>query len=57
MGANYSNQLLTLVLKGAVKDDYKTFGLNNICVVGKLIDYKGKPEIIVKESSQIKIIH
>ena len=55
MGADYPNQLLTVVLKGAVKDEYTTFGSNNICVVGKLIIYKGKPEIIITEHDEIKI--
>ena len=56
MGADYPNQLLTVVLRGAAKDDYKTFGSKNICVAGKIIEYRGKPEIIVTEHEQIKII-
>ena len=55
MGADYPNQLLTVVLRGTAKDDYKSFGSKNICVAGKIIEYRGKPEIIVTESSQIKI--
>ena len=56
MGAEYPNQLLTVVLRGTAKDDYKTFGSKNICVAGKIIEYRGKPEIIVTEHEQIKII-
>ena len=54
-GAAYPNQLLTVVLRGAALEDYKNFGSKNICVAVKIIEYRGKPEIIVTEHNQIKI--
>jgi hypothetical protein len=53
MGGTYPNQLLTVVFRGDTKKF--TEGIDNtlICVTGKLIDYKGKPEIIVTENSQV----
>jgi len=55
MGAEYPNQLLTVVLKGKLIELYKKFASNDIFISGKVINYKGKPEIIVTENSQIKI--
>ncbi len=52
MGQAYPNQLFTIVLKGAVKKldlDGKF-----ICVKGKVVDYKGKPEIVVTDVRQIE---
>jgi len=51
LGAAYPNQLMTIVLKEGAKDlklDGKT-----IIVKGKVIDYKGKPEIEVTDAQQI----
>ena len=48
LGGAYPDQLLTLVLRGAAKDAYKTLDGRMVCVTGKLVDYKGKPEIIVR---------
>ena len=55
MGADYPNQLLTVVLRGETKDDFKSFGSKNICVTGKILEYKGKPEIIITKHSQVQI--
>jgi hypothetical protein len=52
MGAAYPHQLLTLALKGEAKPlalEDKT-----VTVTGQVIDYKGKPEIIVTDPAQIK---
>jgi hypothetical protein len=38
--------------KGQPEVDYKD---KNICVTGVLVDFKGKPEIVVSDPSQIKI--
>lgn len=60
IGAAHPNELLTLVIKG---DDRKKFGgdpekifMNQkVCITGKIIDYKGKPEIIITEADQLKL--
>jgi len=60
MGGYHPNQLLTIVIKGEDRskfknkpeDDYKQ---KNICVTGTIIDFKGKPEIVVTDPSQIKL--
>ncbi|MDP9079949.1 MAG: S1/P1 nuclease [Bacteroidota bacterium] len=51
MGGEYPNSLFTIVLRG----DAKSLDLDGklICVTGKVIDYKGKPEIVVTDKSQI----
>ncbi len=55
MGANYPDQLLTIVLKGDLKEEYKEFGTNQLCISGKLLTYRGKPQIIVTDYNQVKI--
>lgn len=56
LGAAYPNQLLTVVLRGEAKS--KGIGIDgkSVRVEGKLIDYKGKPEIIVTEGSSFKLL-
>ncbi len=54
LGAAYPNQLLTLVLKEGARDiklDGKTITVN-----GKVIDYKGKPEIEMTDPAQLKTL-
>ncbi len=54
LGAAYPNQLLTLVLKEGTRDiklDGKTITVN-----GKVIDYKGKPEIEMTAPAQLKTL-
>jgi hypothetical protein len=53
MGGTYPNQLLTVVFRGDTKKLAESIDNTTICITGKLIDYKGKPEIVVTESSQI----
>jgi len=60
LGGFHPNQLLTIVIKGEDRSKFKDapdeyFKGRNVCVTGKLIDYKGKPEIVVNEPSQIKV--
>jgi DNA/RNA endonuclease YhcR with UshA esterase domain len=60
LGGNHPNELLTLYIKG---DDRKKFKVapedalrgKNVCVTGKVIDYKGKPEIVITDPDQIKV--
>ena len=49
MGAAYPDQLMTVVLKGAAKDAAASIDGKTVCVTGKIILYKGKPEIIVTD--------
>ena len=53
LGAPYPNQQLTLALKGAAKDLASKIDGKVIIVNGTVIDYKGKPEIIVTDPAQI----
>lgn len=54
LGAAYPNQLLTVALKGQAKDWGSQLENKTITVEGEVIDYKGKPEIIISEPSKIK---
>jgi DNA/RNA endonuclease YhcR with UshA esterase domain len=59
VGGTHPNELLTLVIKG---DDRKKFKAppedvlkgKNVCITGQVIDYKGKPEIMITDPEQIK---
>jgi len=60
LGGYHPNQLLTVVIKGEDRSKFKDapdeyFKGRNVCVTGTVIDYKGKPEIVVSDPSQIKI--
>ncbi len=60
LGAEYPNSPLTIVIysdslgnfDNKPADYYKG---KNICVGGKIIMYKGKPEIIVSKASEIEV--
>jgi micrococcal nuclease len=60
MGGYNPNQLLTIVIKGEDRskfkgkpeDDYKG---RTVYVTGTLVDYKGKPEIVVTGPDQLKM--
>lgn len=53
MGGAYPNSLFTVVLRG----DAKGLDLDGklICVSGRVIDYKGKPEIVVTNPKQVEL--
>ncbi|PTQ92407.1 S1/P1 nuclease [Mucilaginibacter yixingensis] len=55
MGAAYPNQLLTIAIKGEAKASADSLEGKTITVTGQLINYKGKPEIIVTDPNQLKI--
>jgi hypothetical protein len=46
------DSLRFLVLKAASEEAYRN---KHICVTGKISDYKGVPEIVAYEPSQIKV--
>lgn len=55
-----TGQYLTVVVKGPENPKFKwhpekDFKGRNICVTGKVTDYKGKPAIYVTDASQIKL--
>jgi hypothetical protein len=55
LGGAYPNQLLTVALKGKAKELGAQLADKVITVTGDVIDYKGKPEIIVTDTAQIKL--
>jgi hypothetical protein len=59
MGGAHPNEVLTLLIKGDDRKKFKdapedAFKGKSVCVTGTLVDYKGKPEIIITEATQIK---
>jgi len=60
LGGFHPNQMLTIVIKGEDRSKFKDapdeyFKGRNVCVTGTVIDYKGKPEIVISDPSQIKV--
>jgi len=60
LGGNHPNEYLTIVINKEDRDKFKNkpeeyFKGANVCVTGKIIDYKGKPEIIVTDPKDLKI--
>lgn len=60
LGADYPNNLLTVIIFGENRQKFTgfpevLFTNKNICVTGKLEDFKGRPEIIVSNPDQIKV--
>lgn len=54
LGAAYPNQLLTVALKGEAKALGAQLEGKTVTVTGQVIDYKGKPEIIITNKSMIR---
>jgi hypothetical protein len=54
LGAAYPHQSLTVALKGKAKDLGSQLENKTITVEGEVIDYKGKPEIIITDTAKIK---
>ena len=55
MGAAFPKQLLTVAFKGDTKALANTLEGKTVSISGQVIDYKGKPEIIVTTADQVKI--
>ena len=60
LGGNYPNQKITIVIKGADRNKFKTpretlFAGKTICVKGRIQIYRGRPEILVSDPQQIVI--
>ena len=59
MGGAYPNQLLTVVLQDKVQSTLSEplkAELQELTVAGKIHLYKGKPQIVVKDHSQIQSV-
>ncbi|HTH81373.1 MAG TPA: hypothetical protein VL490_00470 [Mucilaginibacter sp.] len=60
VGGNHPNELLTLLIKGDDRKKFKTAPEEDlkgkkVCITGQVIDYKGKPEIVITDPEQIKV--
>jgi DNA/RNA endonuclease YhcR with UshA esterase domain len=53
LGAAYPNQLLTLALKGDAKSLSSGIDGKTVTITGQVIDYKGKPEIILTDPAML----
>lgn len=53
LGAAYPNQLLTVVLKGEAKEKWTPKDGKNICVKGKITEYRGKPQIEISNPKDV----
>lgn len=59
-GGVYPNAPLTLLIKANTRKQFKEapesyFKNKNVCISGKLILYKEKPEIIINDAKQIEV--
>jgi hypothetical protein len=59
VGGHHPNEQLTLVIKGDDRKKFKSppeeaFKEKKVCITGQIVDYKGKPEIIITDPGQIK---
>lgn len=59
-GAKYPDNTLTIVIFGESRPAFKNkpeeyYPDKNICVNGKIVMFKGKPEIIITDEKQIEI--
>jgi hypothetical protein len=58
----YPNQTFAVVIEGANRAKFKSppdvlFNGKTVCVTGSIVNYHGKPEIIVEDPSQIVVQH
>jgi hypothetical protein len=53
LGAAYPDQLLTVVLRGDALNACQGLDGQTICVTGKVVSYKDKPEIVVTNPKMI----
>ena len=60
LGGEHPNQYLTVVIKGEDRSKFngkpeEYYKGRDVTVTGKLIDYRGKPEIIVSSTDDLKL--
>jgi len=61
VGADYPNQKLTLIIKGANRNKFNgkpevIFKGKDVTIRGVVTDYNGKPQIIITDPNQIEIL-
>jgi DNA/RNA endonuclease YhcR with UshA esterase domain len=60
VGANYPNQLLTIIIWGEARKKFEfkpeeVYKDKQICTTGRITEYKGKPQIVITTPEQLKI--
>jgi micrococcal nuclease len=60
LGDYYPKQLLAVMIKSKDTNKFKDtsetyFKGKNVCVTGKVVDYKGKPEIAISDPYEMKL--
>lgn len=55
LGAAYPDQLLTVVLRGDARSLSSGLDGQTICVTGKIVSYKDKPEIVVTDPKMVVV--
>lgn len=60
MGGVFPNHKLTILINFVDRKNFptppeKTYSGKNVCVTGRVIDFKGKPEIIVESPQELKL--
>lgn len=60
VGGSHPNEYLTLVIKAEDRKKFTTppedlYKGKSVCITGKVIDFKGKPEIIITDPEQLKV--
>ncbi len=60
LGRPYPDQLFTVVIWGSTRGLFEDepealFDGRRICVTGRIVEYKGKPQIVVEDPAQIEI--
>jgi len=56
IGAAYPDQLFTLALKGTAKEKAADLDGKTLAIEGTVIDFKGKPEIVVSDPELVKVL-
>jgi hypothetical protein len=60
LGGAFPNHKLTILINAKDRKNFagkpeETYANKTVCVTGKLVDYKGKPEIVVTKDSELII--
>jgi hypothetical protein len=53
LGGEYPNSLFTIVLRGEARPLGARLDGKLVCATGKVIGYKGKPEIVVTDTTRL----
>lgn len=56
LGGNHPDQLLTLAVKGRAKSSLQLKEGTKVTATGKIIKFKGKPEIIISQPGDLQIV-